>query len=415
MTTNQSDLTTLNDSDLDELLKELTGHTSEGLSAKDTLSKRAQSNYSVTHLTKIFPTTSTPNNLTKGTTFTWRDVPKSKEDKPAVHPFDTVIGLRGYLVSVLYSYSLFEAQEDDKSKDAKVNAPICSLTKAKLGEYIYPYSPTPLSKWQKAYGGNEPTKSIIQLDLHGSRGKSCADCIRDGENVNISSNPNIKKSSCSVAPSFIFLATEFYIKRSDKLGGNGWVKPSELEYDGEANPYTNSACIPLYIKTNASLDGSSGKPSIYVFNAPEANIQTQKDGIKFIPDDVQFLAMYWENLLDNGQMKFSTPSTKLPYTPLAPLTPLVQTEVYLSPLTNAPNYATSALVFRTSETFTENPSLIVSWGQAMTEYINTIDKYMTENNLTLNDFVQKAEVAVQTPQMLNSSPEVRQVDVDVFS
>lgn len=363
----------------------------------------------------MFATTSTgPNSskIYKNATISWAD-PGARDNETRVMS-NPIRGVRGFILRAVDGYILNSAYDPSITEEENLKqAPTCSTISAKVKGYELngsTPSPMPLSKWQSEARSNNPKQALVDLELQGSRGESCADCVLNGHNIEGKTSSGAD-NRCSPRTNFLFGVTHYCISSGKTESGLKWIKVEDaVDEDGE-KLYTEPVII--YVENAPSLHGTGGKTEVYSLAGKLYPLTQGNGGPSYIPNNSEFFFPYWNQLANSDSILYSEEfeDENFPIHPTLPYIVTASTEMYLTALNANISYANAAPVFTTVDDAAVNEEVLADLFRVRQAYINTYEQYIAKKQAEDKDFVLPYRTAPDTPKTV-SEPES---NFEVFS
>lgn len=326
----------------------------------------------------------------------------SEAGKPSNELRSQVDAVRGFVLRSKNGFILWAQKNDAKSddqnnaekKDKKARGPICRSICSEYGDftlkgdrsYPFPHFWTPQAFSDGPIPG-VPDQAVEDVyKLIGSRGKSCADCVRAGENTD-------GNSYCSTNSSIVFAVTEYGIERDGEISWHPITKYSTSP-DGK----------PLYDKP-VIIHGLISKTAYRKYQAFENN-ETNADS--FIPGDCKNFYQYASSLNSKGRI-ISVDN------PMNPVLWPEETELYLATPAASDAPTASIPVFRSSgRDLTTDPSVATLYNACLQQYEAALSEYAEEKKYDFGGPVGETRVPRLTPKAKTVvAEEVKEVEVKV--
>jgi hypothetical protein len=285
-----------------------------------------------------------------------------------------VVAVRGFIIKSKNGLILWGKDEEDpaKKEEKKSTGPICSSTSNVFGDlhlkgskaYPYPdfYSP---QEYQV------PNTPIIDMEtkfkFRGSRGLSCADCVRRGDN-------NQDKAYCSINASIVFAVTEYAeVGLTDELVWNPITKfPSMADPSGENGLYGSPVLVHIPISKTA-----------YFKNQEVETTATKRNSI--VPPEAVPFRKFWLNMAQERNLLSLN-------NPITPVYWLVETEMYLGEPRDPKAVTTSIPVFKkTDVVLKEDRDKLTLFKSCLDQYTSLVEEYCFEKNYSLGSKVSELD------------------------
>lgn len=196
-----------------------------------------------------------------------------------------VIALRGYPVGMFFNMSMYSSQ------DRKTACRTVALDN-EGGLYHNTLGPmTNLMYSGNEYGKpNQPSQQLLRQNPIGSRGFSCADCIRAGlhEQTYVDSKNAQKTDRCGGAATLVMLVTDMVIRRVDVKTRQASLDWTRLEdYSHEGNTFFDK---PVLMRVEFRASAANWKQDVQIKCAPIEPM---------IPSDLRSWNKFYEKIIND--------------------------------------------------------------------------------------------------------------------
>lgn len=341
----------------------------------------------------------TATKLYQGVVFNWHR--PGDKDQHAVVTNMKIVGVRGFILKAKDGYAYFGKNSDSDTGESG-GSRICGTTECTVGDYTFKGntpSPYPLSKWinNGEMKLHQPSKHLKGLNLQGSRGQSCHECVLNGNNFSYKKNPDGSlyidpsrntpsvESQCKPVCGLLFAVTHVAKQNIKKPEGIEWLHITEIK-DEDLEPYTDRPLILNIDLTQGIMNYANKGDSTLTLrpdNGPKKVIQiatASNGGERYVPDDVKLFYHYWLELTSQGLISPAPKGGSYPEHPRLPFIVQAQTELFLASPTAGLPYAKSLPSFRTSALLSDR-QVFEDWLSVLNLYVNTYDDYVSQKEL----------------------------------